>query len=419
MGVAPLRDEKRRQANRCRFDQHLLTNRETCEWAEKFSYAVQGREAVRSDDESLRRQNKMKRTGRAAASLMVTALLVTACGGSGGNKTLSEDDFVDELNSICKSADRAINRLEPDDRGFFDDVLEVMQGSADELAGLKPPADFEKDFNDFSDNLDDTIKATEDLRDAVDDGDEGAIADASDDLTKLSEDGDGLADDMGVDDCVDIGVSGGGTATTDPTTPGSTDDTTANTTDNTTANTPLPIDTTAPTAPTTPPTASTTQATVPTPMTSPSTGGTGLAEDAEGVWLAPAGWSFLPNDPSETLTPVGDPVLGPVVTGYWVGFIENGATGQQAFMYVSETTQEWTAEQVDAIWAFEAVSSGTDVTTPLGLPARIAIGLGDQGQYDVGAVILSTNSISIFTTTGGEDIASLLDAVFTANTMGG
>lgn len=362
----------------------------------------------------------MRRLGRAAGSIAVITLLVAACGGGGGgSKSLSEDDFIDELNSICKSADRSINRLDSQDRRFFDDVLEVMQNGADELADLKPPSDFEKDYKDFADNLDDQIKATEDLSDAVADEDDNAIADAQDDLSKLADDANDLADDIGVDDCVDIGAGVGGstTDTTVGTTGDTTDDTTGDTTDETTANTPLPIDTTPPT--TSPPaTAATVPPSTPTEMTIDS-GGDGLAQDAETAWSPPAGWTYAPNDPTESNTPFSDPILGPVVTNYWVGLITNDTTGQTAYVYISETAGEWTNEQVEAIFSFEAVGGGVDVTTPLGNPGRIAIGIGDTGQYDAGAVILQSNSLSIFTLNGGEDMVTLLDEVFAANSMGG
>ncbi|HRE01212.1 MAG TPA: hypothetical protein PLV68_07910, partial [Ilumatobacteraceae bacterium] len=71
--------------------------------------------------------------------------------------------------------------------------------------------------------------------------------------------------------------------------------------------------------------------------------------------------------------------------------------------------------QIDAIWTAEAVASGTEITTPGGLLARINIGVGDTGQFDAAAAVVPNNSIAIFTTTGGQDLASLIDAIYDAN----
>lgn len=373
----------------------------------------------------------MKRTGRTAASLMATALLIAACGGSGGSKTLSEDDFIDELNSICKSADRAISRLDFEDRGFFDDVLEEMQNASDELADLKPPADLENDYNDFADNLEDTIKATEDLRDAVDDEDQDATADASDDLTNLGEDADDIADDLGAEDCIGVGNVGGGTDdttpdTTEDTTEDTTDDTTENTTDDTTeettANTPLEIDPTIPTTPatsaTTPPTQSTVTPSTATEMTAPGGGsGDGLATEIDGAWAPPSGWTWIENDESESITPYGSPILAPILTGYWVGIAEDSATGQRAFVAISEISGIWTQEQAQALLDFEVGSNTSDTTTPSDLVATVKYGVND-GEFDVGVVLLDSNSVYVLMLAGG-DVLGTLDAIYLANSMGG
>jgi hypothetical protein len=335
---------------------------------------------------------------------------------------LSEDDFIDELNGICSDAGRDLRRLDASDRNFFDDALEILQTGADDLAELKPPSDLEDDFNDFSDNLDDQIKATEDLRDAVDDEDEEAIADASGELADLAADGNDLADSLGADDCVDVG---GGVEGTDDTTVDTTDDSTGDTTDETTPNTPLPIDTTVETSPpiTDPPAttapATTAPATTAPPMTVPTGTGDGLAQDASLAWNPPDGYVWEPlDDLAGVGTPYGDPVLGSVLTGYWAGLITNPTSGQQALVYFSEVSAEWTPEQLEAIFAFEGVSGGTDITTPLGLPGRTSLGVGDEGQFDVGLIYLSTNTVSIITP-AGSDVVGILDGLFTANSMGG
>ncbi|MEO7397794.1 MAG: hypothetical protein ABIW84_04450 [Ilumatobacteraceae bacterium] len=367
----------------------------------------------------------MKRMGWAKGSMTIIALLLTSCSSS-GPKTLSEEDFVDELNAVCDDANRDINRLDFGDRNFFDDVLEVMQTGADDLAKLKPPKDLARDFGDFSDNLDDTISETEDLRDAVDDEDDDAIAESQDALSELAADANDLADSLGADDCVDIG---GGSSSIDPVT-------TDTVTDETTANTPLQIDTTVATEPPvteppeTDPTVNTTPITSPpstappvdtTPvMTNPPGDGDGLALDASVDWAPPAGfeWTALQDLPGVS-TPFGDPVLGPVLSAYWAGRVDNTSTGEVGLLYISasNTGTDWTPEQLEALFAFEGVSGGVDTTTPSGIPARVATGVGSETQFDVALIYLPGNSVLIIAPTG-TNVLGILDAFFAANSMG-
>ena len=74
---------------------------------------------------------------------------------------------------------------------------------------------------------------------------------------------------------------------------------------------------------------------------------------------------------------------------------------------------------IPEVFEFEGVGNQEDITTPLGNPGRVGVGLGEEGAYDAGAILLAQNSVAIFTFTGGEDLVGLLDAVFAANSMGG
>jgi len=363
----------------------------------------------------------MKRIGRASASMSVIALLLTAC-GSDGPKTLSEDDFVDELNSICSDAARDIRRLDPEDRNYVEDVIEILQTGTDDLQKLKAPKDLEGDFKDFVDNLDDQGKEAEDFQQALDDEDADAIESSSENLAGLAEDGNDLADSLGADDCVDVnGGSTEGSVTTDsvpeattPNTPlpiATTEETTAETTAETTEATTAPPITDAP--------ATTSPTTAAPEMTIPPNSGDGLALDASLTFRPPAGHVWTPlADLASVGTPYGDPVVGPALVGYWAGLIENVETSQASLVFISEAAADWTPEQLEAILSFEGVGGQPNTATPGGLDARFFSGLGSENQFDVAVAILTNQTVSIIAA-AGTDVFALIDALFLANTMGG
>ncbi len=379
----------------------------------------------RSGDSS-RETLTMKRMGWASSSLTVVALLLSACSDS-GPKTLSEDDFIDELNSICDDASRDLRRLDGADRNFFDDVLEIMQSSAEALAKLSPPSDLKGDYDDFVDNLDDTIKETENIRDAVDDDDQAAIEDSSAELSNLNDDGNDLADSLGADDCIDIGSgSGGSTDSSDPdnTDPASTDP------DTTTANTPLPIDPTVPTDPpatdppdpTTAPTPAPTTAPVPEMTVPESNSGGSQALDITTEFLPPAGFEWVQIDITGISAP-SSPLLVPIIDSYFFGRAENAATGEIALLSLTILNlaegQQWTEEQLAEMADYELLSgSPTEVASAAGRTVYVAQGVGEAGDLDAGVSFLERASVGLLVFPGS-DVLGIIDAFFAANLMGG
>ena len=351
----------------------------------------------------------MKRTRFVTGSLVVMALTMGACGDS-GTKTLSEDDFITEMNSICRSADRAINKLDPTDDGYVDDVVDVMQTGLDDLNQLKAPKALQADFDDFTANLDDQLTQAEKLAKAIKNEDDEAATKASDKLTALAADGDDLADSIGADKCVDVG---GGSVpstedTTAETTADTTEDTTADTTEETTAdtvtpNTPLPIDTTpVMTAP---------------PSTTETSGGIVAGDASEGFSpIAGYTWGTL-EDIASSVTPSDDPVLGPVLSGYYVGVMDS-ADGTPAYVYVTVLTdqQPWSAEQLSAYYSFELVGDGADITLPtLGLPARTKANAIEG--FDAAVFTIDGVGVSILSPTG-TDVVTLLEGFVVAQSGG-
>ncbi len=359
----------------------------------------------------------MKRNRLLGVSLAVMALAASACSDS-GTKTLSEDDFIGQMEDICRTAKRDIQDVDTSDPSSVSDIVDIIQTGLDDLNKLKPPKALANDFGDFVDNLDDQLNEAQDLADAIDAGDQDAAQKAADNLTELSADGDQIAEDLGADRCV--GVGGGDTPTdsteaTDTTdvadtteSTDATDDTvTVPATDDTTPNTPLPIDSTPVTQP-------------PTDMTQPppNPDATGEALDASQVWTAPDGyeWGAL-TDLAGVITPSTDPVLGPVLIDYSAGIVQSTSGGPSAIFYITEiSTSPWEQDQIDAYFAFSFGSGGSDTSTPLGLPAKIKPNAADG--LDGALAWLNGAGIAVIAPSG-TDVLTLIDEFYNANVMGG
>jgi hypothetical protein len=361
----------------------------------------------------------MKRTRLVTGSLVVLTLTAAACGSS-GPKTLSEGDFVTQMNAICRTADRSLNKLDPSDKSFFTDITDVIQTGLDDFGKLKPPKSLKADFDDYTANLDDQLTQFEKLGKAVKSGDTAAQTKANDKLTKLSTDGDDLATSLGADKCVGVGSGEGGSVTTD-TTADTASDTTAvpdtttpetsveTTTGTVTPNTPLPIDTTPDTVP---------MMTVP-PSTTSSSGGVQAGDASTGFSpIDGYSWGTL-EDIASTQTPSDDPVIGPLLAGYYVGVMESNADGSPVYVYVTvlkDNTVPWTPTQLAAYYNFELVGDGTDVTLPtIGLPARTKVGAVEG--YDAAVFTINGVGVSILAPTGSDPV-QLLEGFVIAQSAG-
>ena len=368
----------------------------------------------------------MNRTRLVTGSLVVLTLTAAACGSS-GPKTLSESDFVSQMNAICRTADRSINKLDPSDKSFAKDVGDIIQTGLDDFSKLKPPKTLKSDFDDYTANLDDQLTQIGKLSTAIKSKDNAAATKASDKLTKLSKDSDALAKSIGADKCVGVGNSADAPVTTDatantssPTTAAPATTTTVKTTTttvktttttaNTTANTPLPINTTPDTA---------AVMTAP-PSTTSSAGGGVQAGDASVGFKAIDGytWGTL-EDITATSTPTADPVLGSILAGYYVGVMNSNADGKPVYVYVTvlkDNSVPWTSEQLAAYYKFELVGDGQDITLPtIGLPARTKVA-AVQG-YDAAVFTINGVGVSLLASTGSDPV-KLLEGFVVAQSAG-
>jgi len=347
----------------------------------------------------------MRRTHFAMGSLAVIALTVTSCGSS-GPKTLSEDDFVSQMNAVCKKADRALKKLDPSDKSFFSDGTDIIDTGLEEFGKLKPPKSLKSDFDDYVANLEDTQTQIEKLGKAVKKGDNAAAQKASDKLDSLNSDNNDLADSIGADRCVDVGVDASestDTTSVETTEPATTEPATTEPETTETPNTPLSIDTTPET----------------TPTTTADTSGNGVVASDASVEFHPIDgytWGQL-DDIEGTTTPTDDPVLGPLLDGYYVGLMDNATDGSEVYVYVTVLNQdtEWTPDQLTAYYNFELVGDGVDQITPnFSLPARIKTKVFDG--YDGGAFTINGVGVSILAPTGA-DIVGLLEGFAQAQSM--
>ena len=357
----------------------------------------------------------MKRRHSVFGPLAVIVLALTACSSS-GTKTLSDSDFVGQLNAICRTADRDINKLDASSSSYVSDAIDIMTTGLDSFNKLTPPKALKADFDDFKSNLDDSITQAGKLKKAIKAKDDAAAKAASDKLAKLSTDGDKLADSLGATKCVGVGAGGATTTGTEVAATGTA-----------TPNTPLPIDSTiastiASTQPpivttkTSPPTASSSEMTSPPNTSTTSTGG---AVDASLTFAAPAGyeWGQLTDLATES-TPAGNSVLGPVVDSYFVGLVKSTSGGTGAIFYITylKSGTEWNQPLLDAYFKYEYAGQGTAITTSKGFPGKQQADVVEG--YDAALFYLKSIAVAVIAPKGA-DTVGLLDAFATAQAMAG
>lgn len=146
-------------------------------------------------------------TRRSITALAVAATMTLAACGGGGSDTLSEDDFIDEVNGLCADANDDLDDIdEPEELSdvvdFASDSSEIFSTLRDDLGELSPPDDLADDYADALDAIDEIIELLGDFEQAADDDDQDEAFDIGVDLGGVSDELEGLAEDLGVDDCI-------------------------------------------------------------------------------------------------------------------------------------------------------------------------------------------------------------------------
>jgi hypothetical protein len=126
-------------------------------------------------------------------------------------------------------------------------------------------------------------------------------------------------------------------------------------------------------------------------------------------------WDTL-NDLDETITPAGDPLIGPRLEHYLIGVMED-PNGNLAYVYVTLLTDDrpWRDAELEAYLRFEFEENGTPITTPGNIPA-VTTQNAVQG-YDGIASTFDGGGVSILATSGS-DMAALLDGFVDAQSGG-
>ena len=129
----------------------------------------------------------------ASPVLAVLAIAVAGCGGGGGGggETLSKPEFQAKANAICKQFNADIDKLGAPSSfneipAFTDKAIALSDAALNKLGDLKPPKEFQDDWNqwlDYGSQLHDTaddLKAAAKNKDAAALKAAGAKADARD-----------------------------------------------------------------------------------------------------------------------------------------------------------------------------------------------------------------------------------------------
>ena len=135
----------------------------------------------------------------------VSTILLAACGG-GGDQALSEDEFRQQADSICKEYEGKIDDLGspssldelPD---YVDKVIPIIEEGNSKLADLEPPDELADDWGRAMELQDQNLDAAHDLQDAIHDNDTAKVQKLLTELNKTDEQSNEIARKMGLEEC--------------------------------------------------------------------------------------------------------------------------------------------------------------------------------------------------------------------------
>lgn len=157
-------------------------------------------------------------TRLAPVLLSLLAFTIASCGGGDddGEEAPTRADFAQRANEICRQAEQALNNVgesaeTPQDIvDAVDQVIEASRGAVDELADLeRPEGQAGQKADEFVEATrkeieDEGIPALEELRGAIESGDQTAVQDAAARLQNMdSRDSNSAARRIGADECAE------------------------------------------------------------------------------------------------------------------------------------------------------------------------------------------------------------------------
>jgi uncharacterized phage infection (PIP) family protein YhgE len=163
---------------------------------------------------------------RTLLTLAVSLVLVAGCGGgdddgggNGGGGTLSQDEFVDQANQICREGSEKINSKSQEIQDKVQQaksseeqqkaVADVLEDTAkeydpylDKLAALKPPENLADDWKKFLDGINQAFDLIPDLADATRDGDRDKLSELTTKFSQIAGDTRPFAQKYELKDCL-------------------------------------------------------------------------------------------------------------------------------------------------------------------------------------------------------------------------
>jgi hypothetical protein len=345
---------------------------------------------------------------RSIAALAAAGVLgLAACGGGiDGPSSMSEDDFIEEVGDICSDTERDLDRIdEPATIADLEDAaaeaIEVLTDTRERLGEIVPPADLADDFADFIDNVDDQLDALADLEAAGKDEDEEAANEVSAELGELSQRRSDLADDLGVDECVNDEEP---TDTTPPTDPPSADPATT-----------VPPTVTPLTLPVTLPPQTVPPATAP-PATVAPTGPLFDVVDLSTIFVAPEGFTLINSDPAAAQSFIdivaSVPELNNGISEMGVGVLVDDTGDAISTIVVGvASTDSMPAQWKDLLCGVE----GTLRTSGSGYTGIVCPGAPGTGVSEIFTLTEGDLGLSVATLVAGVPADLVADAFFEAN----
>jgi hypothetical protein len=141
-----------------------------------------------------------------AALVGGAAILLAGCGG--GDDRLSKAEWVRQADAICKRVnDRLEQTAQPESLAelvtVLDDGLADVRAALRDLRALEPPADLEEESEAWLGRVEAAADEIEKARDAAKKPDEQALSAALERGTKINDDGNRRARQLGLKDCAE------------------------------------------------------------------------------------------------------------------------------------------------------------------------------------------------------------------------
>ena len=141
------------------------------------------------------------------ALIALAALVLAGCGG-GGDDRLSREEWTTQADAICKVVnDRLAETEQPNTMAELVTVLEQgledVEAALADLRELSPPEDMEQDVDAWIGRVEAASEQIEVARDAAKAQDEEALAEALEEGTRINDDGNRRARELGLKECAE------------------------------------------------------------------------------------------------------------------------------------------------------------------------------------------------------------------------